>query len=823
MGLLDILHRTKNDQIEELRRQISLIEYEKNHLELFVSSLKQNCENFEVQINELKNKKDELEIKLEQLQRESEKLNSQKRALLKENEINKTKLKELTKDLSAYRTRFGDIPQNTVVSEEGVVTDYDRDKSFFDLLEKEKGNPFSNDQVKAIRYPCDKHMRIIAGAGSGKTETICAKAAYFINMEKVPESRICMITFTKKAAGEMKKRVNEFLGVDRTRITIGTFHSVFQKLVYILVKEFPSFKFLIRQGNPDTGQIAYRNSLSKLITKYSLHDFNKLNETDIEARLSFWLNMGYSGEEIIEFIAKHFDEMVEKKKPQQDKLSERFQTMMKIFENVREDQNIVVYDDYLLTLYKILKNSPEARSYLQGTFDYIFIDEFQDTNPLQMNIIKLLCPPVSSLNSRLIIVGDDDQSIYMFRGSDPSYIKEFDRFYETKTFELMTNYRSKEDIVTSANRLISYNDHDRIAKSMVPHHDNNGDAYLVQLDDIYKEADWIINRVKELGANVPFKYKNPDTEETITELPNYIPSVIIYRSVSQLQGIIRTLDQKDVPYVIEKQDDLLGIFKIIDFKLVFDTWIELINSKELPNAWTQVFHNIGSNFYIKNSLLNSNINMDLGNDISESFESFQAFINKNTRSSNNTRCIKPYLNLVCALQEEMPVKITEMLDCIFEFPKIKANLSREDLDYIRKECESYNSWNELYGYYQRLKKRQKEMNDKLDKYHKGIYNALYLLTIHKSKGLSFENVFIIGCYDQGIPSHRAVELKTVDIETCKQKAEPPTTIEEERRLMYVAVTRAKKNLYVTFPSTLQGKPCVRSQFLQELYLTFSRH
>lgn len=169
--------------------------------------------------------------------------------------------------------------------------------------------------------------------------------------------------------------------------------------------------------------------------------------------------MGFSIEMMTKYIEKHFNVL----EPTSDEtLSQRFQKMMREFYDKRKSNKIVVFDDYMLNLLHVLKDDIQAREYVQKRFQYIFIDEFQDTNPLQMDIIKLICPPDLKDGAKLIIVGDDDQSIYYFRGAEPKYIKDFNQMYETQTLKLMTNYRSTSKIVQAGNRVIAFNENNRI-------------------------------------------------------------------------------------------------------------------------------------------------------------------------------------------------------------------------------------------------------------------------------------------------------------------------------------------------------------------------
>lgn len=714
----------------------------------------------------------------------------------------------LTATEQVYKSRFGELASTSAF--ENQVDEWDVDKNFFDHIEKIKGNPFNHNQVEAIRYSMDKNLRIIAGAGSGKTETICAKTAYLMTMKNVAASGICMVTFTRKAADEMKERVNKFLATDNSRVAIGTFHSIFKSLFEQLLKQVPACASVgvTGQKQDDSDELASR-LFRQLIKKYNLFQFDKEGDKTIKERIDYWTNLGYSPEEMREFVAKHYDSI----EPSSDySIHKRFYDLCIEFVQVRTDKNIVLFDDFLLNLYRALQQYESAREFIQGKFEYIFVDEFQDINPLQMDILKLVAPSDGS-GAKLIIVGDDDQSIYAFRGSDPRYIKEFHEEYDTYTIELMTNYRSKKNIVQAGNRVIRENAHDRIEKSMEPFHKMDGDAYIWASSDQNEEANWIISKAQELGKDSPFIFENR------TEPINYTQSTVLYRSVGQLQSVYQALDNRGVPYVIENNDDVMGIFNIFEFKIAFRIWLDLLGSEPLIQliSWRPLLLNVANAHFIRNQDFNSFIEQNQFASVQSLLQRFVVFM-KSQKRKIDIAILESYLNGVFKLIKSSSVEVLEFIEPFLQFPKNKNHLSKEEVDWIKKECQNYKSWSDLLSYHERLKERRSNMKKHLELYHKGEYNALYFLTIHKSKGLAFDNVFVIGVNDGGLPSNRAVPLSKMDIVECREKAEPPTTIEEERRLMYVAATRAKHNLYVTFPKTIQDKPSKRSIFIKELNL-----
>ncbi|MDP1421160.1 UvrD-helicase domain-containing protein [Peribacillus simplex] len=708
-------------------------------------------------------------------------------------------IQEKEKLITTYSKYYGDILDVDRKGNKGL-SEHDQDKSFFDFLRpKNDNNDFNDDQVEAIRYNMKKNLRIIAGAGSGKTQTICAKTAYLIMMENVKQDKIAMFTFTNKAASEMRTRVNEFLDEEESKVVVGTFNGIFASLYNDVKRKFPYVERIGIEGEDvNEGQRKYNRLLNGLIRKYGLKPINE-GEKPLKEKIGYWTNMGFTSDEMTKFIKKHFDDL----EPNSDNpLSLRFSNMMTEFNEQRKTDRIMVFDDQIVNLLKVLQQDDDAREYLQQRFDYIFIDEFQDTNPLQMEIIKLLCPPDKKDAAKLIIVGDDDQSIYYFRGAEPKFIKEFAQTYSTHTLTLMTNYRSIESIVKAGNRVITHNAKDRIKKSMTPFHYKNGDCYIKALSNPAEEANWIINQAVKIGTN--------EQQEV-----DYSKSVVLYRSSTQLKTLLQQLEILDIPFVIETNQDLMGIFNIDGFKQAFDNWVKFINEGQSKLVeWNMILKHTANAFYRNNRDITEFQRGKGDIDPSDAAE----FICGRS-SDKNKKMVIEYLNDLIQLKIGKPVSLKSLIKKFLTFPVIEKQLTKEEKKWIEMESEEFDSWTSMMQRYSQMKKKKDEMKKKIEDYHNGNYNALYLLTIHKSKGLSFENVFLIGLYENGLPSKRAIKKPNkTELKKHVELADPPSTIEEERRLMYVAVTRPKKNLYITLPKTINDKPVNRSVFIKEIQL-----
>ncbi len=389
--------------------------------------------------------------------------------------------------IATYEAAYGEAPG--LIEEEVQVKESEGNSSFFKMMEKRSYNRFNQEQKAAITYDMKKHLRIIAGAGSGKTQTICAKAVYLMTQKQVDEERILMITFTRNAANELKKRVDNF-SQRKTAVHIGTFHSIFFRIYNEICRKFPEVAMQGIQGDfsKDTAQ-KVNAVLQQLIRKYNLYIFDQYGEKTIASRLDYWQNMNLSVEEMVQLVKEKYDSI---DKNARQPISERLYGLLTELQEQKRSQQLLEFNDVLQNLKSALENE-EIQHYIGQKYDYLFIDEFQDTNPLQWEIVKRM---TKENRIKLIVVGDDDQSIYGFRGSEPAYIKNFEKEYPTKTLFLLTNYRSRAAIVQGANRLISYNKNDRIPKAMIPAQKEAGvmEAYL--FSDTKAESQWLIKQIQ---------------------------------------------------------------------------------------------------------------------------------------------------------------------------------------------------------------------------------------------------------------------------------------------------------------------------------------
>ena len=686
--------------------------------------------------------------------------------------------------IATYEAAYGEAPG--LIEEEMQEKDSKENNSFFKMMEKRSYNRFNQEQKAAITYDMQKHLRIIAGAGSGKTQTICAKAVYLMTQKQVDEERILMITFTRNAANELKKRVDNF-SQRKTAVHIGTFHSIFFRIYNEICRKFPDVAMQGIQGDfsKDTAQ-KVNAVLQQLIRKYNLYLFDQYGEKTIASRLDYWQNMNLSIEEMIQLVKEKYDSI---DKNTRQPISERLYGLLTELQEQKRRQQLLEFNDVLQNLKSALEND-EIQRYIGQKYDYLFIDEFQDTNPLQWEIVKRM---TKENGIKLIVVGDDDQSIYGFRGSEPAYIKNFEKEYPTKTLFLLTNYRSRAAIVQGANRLISYNKNDRIPKAMIPAQKEAGimEAYL--FSDTKAESQWLISQIQS------FIQKNGKYKE----------SIILYRSASQTQQLVQSLLKTNIPFVLEADSPYEGIFGIKFFQQFYQKivhWQTAQNPQKKNQAYQQLLRQLMVDCYLKKNECDQYFSPKYQN---IAITDYILSVRPNLKSkSAEIRQFEEALRKTDQHQE-----IYSLVQSYLHLPRIAKEIDQSDQEWIREEVKQHATFRRLQALSQETQATAKELKTRLIAYRQGKLDALCIQSIHKSKGLSYRNVFLIGCNEGSLPYNGATEKKVIDFNEIK--AEPVTTIEEERRLFYVAMTRARNRLYLCVPQMKNTRKLKVSRFVKE--------
>ncbi len=596
----------------------------------------------------------------------------------------------------------------------------------------------NNQQRKAV-LENDSNLLIIAGAGSGKTKTITHKIAYILEKNYAKPYEILALTFTNKAANEMKERIESMIPSKVQNIYIGTFHST-------------ALKILRYEGfNPTIYDMKDQEILIKEILKSLNIDKKKYPPKMILSQISkYKLNM------------KKFDEI-----PTSTPFEAIIQNIYKIYETRLEQANAVDFDNIIIKTIELFRKNEQIRKKYSNKFKYIFIDEYQDTNYPQYVFVKLLY----NGNNRICAVGDEDQSIYGFRGADVGNILNFNNEYDNcRIVKLEKNYRSGQNILKVANSVISKNNF-RNKKELYSEY-NGGNVSIISFLTDSNEAYFVAEKIEELR-------KTDKLSDT----------AVLYRTNFQSRIIEDALVRRSIPYKI------IGSKKFFDRKEIKDTiaYLKLLNNKNDNISFLRAIEShpkrIGKKLIekIQNEAKYSN---------SSYFNATYSLIKRNALSKIQQTALKDFIS-------------------VFESTDLNKN-TRELIEEIVKLSgyEKYLEESKEYGRIDNimeLKNAAKENNlgeflesISLFDYSNDIEDAtdvVNLMTIHASKGLEFKNVFIVGMEEGFFPN---AHLKETQLD-----------MEEERRLFYVAITRAKENLFITYANS-------RKRNNQTIYTTPSR-
>ena len=598
-------------------------------------------------------------------------------------------------------------------------------------------------QLEGVTYttgPC----LIIAGAGSGKTKVITHKIAYLINEEHVKPWNILAITFTNKAAREMKERAEKLVGDNIKDIWIGTFHSICVRILR---------RYIDRLGF-DSSFAIFDTSDQKSLIKECIKNCN-LDEK-LFSEKSIMNEISNSKNEMI-------DEITYEKRAQGDFRKEKIASVYKLYQTKLKQNNSIDFDDIINFTIKILMENVDCLEYYSEKFKYILVDEYQDTNKAQFTLVTLL----ASKYGNLTVVGDNDQGIYSFRGADITNILNFEKdFPGTKIIKLEQNYRCTSNILNVANAVIKNNE-TKYEKKLWTKNEEGPKPIVLIGDNEYDEATNIVHEINHLKREE--YYKNSDF-------------AILYRMNTQSRAIEDILRREDIPYKI------VGGLKFYERKEIKDiiAYLRLINNQS------------------DNMSLKRIINEPKRGIGKTSLDQIEMLADQNQTSMYDIikRSQEFGLNRVFANTQEF-IKLIEELSSKKEEEKV-SNLIKETLKKsgytkaleIENDLTSQNRIENLEEFLTvAIEFEEESADNKLSDFLETITlssdvddleetgNEVTLMTLHSAKGLEFPVVFLVGMEEGIFPSYRSIG--------------EPKELEEERRLCYVGVTRAKQNLYLT--------------------------
>ena len=615
-------------------------------------------------------------------------------------------------------------------------------------------NGLNDKQREAVLYN-DGPLLIIAGAGAGKTKTLTTKIAYLIEELNVSPYNILAITFTNKAAKEMKDRIDNLIGTVAKKIQVSTFHSFGLKLLRENCEALGYDSNFVIMDSDDSLSV-----IKKIIKDMNL-DPKIYNPRAIRNKISSCKNELMSPEAYDKFAASEYEQVVKE-------VYEKYDRKLK-------QNNSVDFDDLLILPIELFRKNPDILDKYQELYKYLLIDEYQDTNQAQYILTKLI-----SAKSRLITcVGDDSQSIYSFRGANYKNILNFEKDYnEAKTILLEENYRSTSTILDAANQVIK-NNRQKKDKNLWT---SRGKGEKIKYYRAYNERDeaqYVIRKIKELAAR--------DTK--------YQDIAVLYRTNAQSRVLEEEMLKENLPYRV------IGSFYFYSRKEIKDliAYLRLIHNPKDNVSLLRAINTPKRGIGLK-TIDNLTIKAD-ENEISI-YEAIE---------SGKELAFKELIQKLTAMKEELT--LTELIDKVLDASGLKAELESEktleseirleNLEEFKSITKSFEERDGLISLEEFL--LEISLISDVEEY-KDDPNRISLMTIHSVKGLEYDHVFVVGL-EEGIFPHMNSLLDNSELE-------------EERRLCYVAITRAKDDLHLVNARrrTLFGKEQVNpvSRFINEI-------
>lgn len=620
----------------------------------------------------------------------------------------------------------------------------------------------NKNQKEAATY-LDSHLRIIAGAGSGKTRVITYRIAYLIDEIGVDPRKILAITFTNKAANEMKERVVDLLGVHALGSLICTIHSLCVRILrqHINVINYPS-NFTIMDEED-------QKALIKKIYNQLQIDAKTISIKSMIATISNYKMANITPEKALEF-AGSFQGEIKKAK------------VYKEYLEYQENHFLLDFDDLLLKTVYIFENYPDVLEKWQYRFQYIHVDEFQDVGNIEYRLVKLM-----SDKAITCVVGDPDQTIYSFRGANVNYILDFDKdFKPCKTIILNQNYRSTGNILNISNCLIRKNQN-RLEKELFTKATGGGEVIHYTAKNEQDEAEYICSEIEKIINDV--------------DGVNYRNFAILYRA----NYLSRTIEQCLISHGIDYR--IFGGLKFFSRKEIKDalSYLQLVcNGEDL--AFERII-NVPSRGIGKKTM--ENIQAVAKNNHVSLYEALTLFSDQIKLSSKAKKEIRILVAAIeKARQSNLPLHemFENLMNDIGYIEMLNKNLEENRIDNIHELQRSIYEFENQNPDLATIENYLQEIALYTDSDDNDDSQYVSLMTIHMAKGLEFDYVFVLGLSEGIFPSFRAL-------------SESDEGIEEERRLAYVAFTRAKKQLYLTDSegfSFVTDSPKISSRFVEEI-------
>lgn len=616
-------------------------------------------------------------------------------------------------------------------------------------------------------------LLIIAGAGSGKTKVLTHRIAYLIQEEQVSPKKILAVTFTNKAAQEMKERVAALVGPESTQVWLSTFHSLG---VRILRRD-------INKLDRDNNFVIFSTTDQIAVIKDCLKEFNIDSKKYPPAM--FLGHISKAKNELL--TVEDFEAQV------QDFMQAITARVYRFYQKKLYDNNALDFDDLIMKTVQLLKTRPDVLEKYQESFHYLMVDEYQDTNQAQYQLVKLL----AAKDRNLCVVGDEDQSIYGWRGADIRNILDFEKDYpEAKVIKLEENYRSTQVILEAANGVIR-NNRERKEKRLRTSKKGGDNLIYYRADDQYDEARFIAQEIYRLAK---------------TEKKVFSDFALLYRTNAQSRVFEEIFMREGVPYKI------VGGTKFYDRKEIKDiiAYLRIIFNPSDSISLLRII-NVPKRG-IGDSTIKKINEFAQTKDISFC-QALDQLDQAETLSARSKQGVKKFLSLLESLkQAEEQGSIRQLISTILQETGYITELERENTPEAQARIDNLKEFLSVSEEFS-----QRNPDGTLDLFLEQITlvsdvdsldeeeNGVVLMTLHSAKGLEFPVVFMVGMEESIFPHFRALNA-------CNEGVN--REMEEERRLCYVGITRAREKLYLTaaWQRMLYGNTSCNfvSRFLDEI-------
>lgn len=640
-------------------------------------------------------------------------------------------------------------------------------KKRISVMEQTVHNRLHPEQERAVQTT-EGPLLILAGAGSGKTRVMTARTAYLIDKANVDPRSIMVVTFTTKAAEEIKQRLMKQLSPEQARSVItGTFHSIFYRMLLHFDPVRWNHSRLLKQDWQKRKFI--RESITLTHPQVEIPVLSESQWDDVLSVISRWKNDLLLPREAALLPPSSDEEKVA-------------QELYPIYEEMKQRQQWFDFDDMLIGCYEMLTQNADVRRLYQERIAYLMIDEFQDINRVQYEIVKLLALPANNL----CVIGDDDQSIYGFRGSNPEFILGFTKDYpQANTITLEVNYRSRASIVGLGYSLIG-NNRTRWKKPCTSFQHDEGECFLFHPQDEEEQASRIADEIS-LRVNAGAAYHQ---------------FAVLFRTYESTRPVLERFTEAHIPFAMTREEE--PFYRKLTVRWALGYLKLAVNPDD-----EQALREILPTLYVSASAWNEIRSQSILDDIAPLY-------------------VLPRLAQIKPFQRSHFQKVIEVLSQISESKPAQAlELIYEDLrlrEYVKKrskersEPDSEHATDDLRQLLTAAKRHPsipdflRYVDDMLKKEMESRNapqpdDAVQIMSIHRAKGLEFNTVFVIDAVEGSLPHEYAIEQK---------RQANSAALEEERRLMYVAITRARHHLFIGVPQQRLGRKTRMSRFISEM-------